>query len=179
MAGKRAAQRYAKALLSLAKNEGSLEVIDADIRSIDQTLAGSKDLLLMLKSPIIKDTLKLSSLKAIFKDVNPQTTRLFDVLRDNKRLNLLPVITEQFKALVDADNNISDAVVTTAVPLTSEMEGKVLAKVKSLTGQEARLTKKVDDKLIGGFLLRIGDLQYDASILGKLNQLRHNFNQNA
>lgn len=178
MAGKRAAHRYAKALLEWTDKEGVLEKVDRDMRVINRTITDSKDLRLLLKSPIVKDDLKLSSLKAIFKDVDKHTTRMFDVLRSNKRMDLLPSVANSFISLIDARYKISKAVVTTAVPLTPEMKKEVLAKVKEITGQKADLTQKVDEKLIGGFLLRIGDLQYDASILGKLNQLKHRFNQN-
>ncbi len=179
MAGKRAANRYAKALFALTTEKNKTGQIEADMRLIAQTIKDSKELQLLLKSPVIKEGLKLSSLKAIFKAVDPQTSQLFNVLVNNKRIELLPEVTHQFIALVDAQNKISKAEVTTAVPLTPEMETKVMDKVKALTGNTARLTQKVNEKLIGGFLLRIGDLQYDASIAGKLNQLKQKFNQNA
>lgn len=179
MAGNRAAQRYAKALMELASEKKKLKGIDEDIRLIDNTIKGSKDLQAMLRSPIIKNELKRSSLKAIFKSVNQETTNLFDVLLDNKRIALLPEVTKAFIALVDQANEVTTAEVTTAVPLTAAMEKKILAKVKELTGNKATLIQKVDEELIGGFLLRIGDLQYDASISGKLNSLRKKFKQNA
>lgn len=179
MAGKRAAKRYAKALFALTTEENKTGQIETDMRLIAQTVEDSRELQVLLKSPVIKDSLKLSSLMAIFKTVDPQTNQLFNVLINNKRIGLLAEVTQQFIALVDAQNKISNAEVTTAVPLTADMEAKVLAKVKVLTGNTARLTQKIDEKLIGGFLLRIGDLQYDASIAGKLNQLKQKFNQNA
>ncbi len=179
MAGRQAAQRYAKALLTWATDTQKVDVIDADMRLINQTLEESKELRVMLKSPVIKDTLKRSTLKAVFKDIDEQSARLFDVLLDNKRIHLLHAVTGCFKALIDARNQISEAEVTTAVPLSEKMRKEVLKKVKAITGQQAELKERIDEKLIGGFLLRIGDLQYDASIAGKLNRLRHNFKRNA
>lgn len=179
MAGTRAAQRYAKAMLSLASDNDNVKNIDAEVRLIDNTLKGSKDLRLLLKNPVVKDEMKSSCLKAIFKDAGKTITNLFDVLIHNKRIGLLHQVTQAFISQVDKMNHVTTAKVTTAVPLTSEIEEKILAKVKELTGNKATLTEAVDEELIGGFLLRIGDLQYDASISGKLNSLNYKFKHNA
>lgn len=179
MAGTLAAQRYAKALLSLASDNNEVKSIDAEVRLIDNTLKDSKDLRLLLKSPVVKDEMKSACLKAIFKDAGKTVTNLFDVLIHNKRIGLLHQVVQAFIGQVDIMNNVTRAKVTTAVPLTSAMEEKVLAKVKELTGNKVTLTKAVDNDLLGGFLLRIGDLQYDASISGKLNNLNYKFKHNA
>jgi F-type H+-transporting ATPase subunit delta len=71
------------------------------------------------------------------------------------------------------------ATVTTAETLTPEMEAKILSKVKSLTGSEVNLKNKIDQEILGGFILRIGDQQYDASIQGKLNDLKARFKNKA
>lgn len=179
MAGKRAAHRYAKAIMALAQEHNNIDKIDSDIRSINETLKASKDLRVVLKSPVINNELKRSSLHAIFNDVDKYTLNLMDVLLQNRRIDLLPDVCQAFIDLVDQSNNVTTAEVTTAAPLTPEMEQNIIAKVKELTGNEASLTKRVDEKLLGGFLLRIGDLQYDASIAGKLNSLKREFKQNA
>jgi F-type H+-transporting ATPase subunit delta len=75
-------------------------------------------------------------------------------------------------------NKTEVATVTTAVPLTKELEAKVLAKVKELTGNDVSLENKIDENIIGGFILRVGDLQYNASIANKLNTLKREFTNN-
>lgn len=178
MAGNRAAHRYAKALMSLAVENKQLKEIEADMNLIHNTIKDAKDLQNFLKSPIIKLDVKRSGVKAVFDKVNATTAKLFDVLIDNNRINLLPAVSQAFIALVDQANNVVTAEVTTAATLSPEMKETVLDKVKELTGSNASLTEKVDPDLLGGFLLRIGDLQYDASIAGKLNSLKQNFKQN-
>src|SRR5699024_2419380 len=152
---------------------------DSDIRLISNTFKDSKELRNFLKSPLIKSEVKRSGLKAVFEQVKPTTIHLFEVLIANKRISLLPDVAQAFITLVDKANNVITAEVTTATELTAEMEEKVLAKVKELTGSKASLIKKTDKNLLGGFLLRIGDLQYDASIAGKLKDLKNTFKQNA
>ena len=67
------------------------------------------------------------------------------------------------------------AVVTTVVPLTKDLEKKVLAQVTKITGNKVTIENKIDESIIGGFVLRVGDLQFDASIANKLNNLKREF----
>jgi F-type H+-transporting ATPase subunit delta len=67
------------------------------------------------------------------------------------------------------------AVVTTALPLTKDLEKKILAQVAKITGNEVTIANKIDEAIIGGFVLRVGDLQFDASVANKLSNLRREF----
>lgn len=174
------AYRYAKALLSLATENNQLEEISNDMRLIDNTIADSKDLKAVLRNPIIKNSQKRSCLQAIFNDVNKNTTQLFDVLIDNKRIALLDKVTVAFVGLVDELDNVVAAKVSSAVPLNEDARNEIVDKIKTITkSKKVILSTRVDKDLIGGFLLRIDDLQYDASIARKLNNLRHKFKQNS
>ena len=101
---------------------------------------------------------------------------LIDVLVDNQRASLLGQVATQFINKYNELNNIESATVTTAVPLTPELEAKVLAKVTELTGStQVTLTNVIDEAIIGGFILRIGDTQYNASIASQLSRLKRQF----
>jgi F-type H+-transporting ATPase subunit delta len=80
--------------------------------------------------------------------------------------------------LFDESQGIQIAKVTTAIPLTTKLEAKVLAKVKELTGNHAEVQNTVDESILGGFILRVGDIQYNASIANKLNKLKREFTLN-
>jgi F-type H+-transporting ATPase subunit delta len=133
---------------------------------------------MLLESPIVKVSQKTAVLKEVFANVNPITEGLINVLAENKRLNLLAIVANEFTNLFDADSGKQKAIVTTAIPLTEALNTQVLAKVKELTGKEAVLENKVDESILGGFILRVGDLQYNASIANKLNNLKRTFSQN-
>ncbi|MGY5845926.1 ATP synthase F1 subunit delta [Salegentibacter sp. HM20] len=178
MKGTRAAQRYAKAILSLAKDKNAADAVYKDMQSISETIAQSKELRNMLGSPVIKSGLKKNALNEIFKSAHIITLGSFDLLIANERLNLLDVVAKQYLLQYNKLNNIQEAVVTTAVPLTSELEQKVQAKVKQLTGNQANLKNVIDTEMIGGFVLRVGDLQYDASVLSNLNRLKRELKNN-
>jgi F-type H+-transporting ATPase subunit delta len=84
----------------------------------------------------------------------------------------------QYKQLYDQLNNKEEATVTTAVPMTSAMEAKVMAKLKTLSSKEISLKKTVDETILGGFILRVGDQQYNASVSNQLNELKNKFQIN-
>ncbi|KAA1244351.1 ATP synthase F1 subunit delta [Aquimarina sp. RZ0] len=168
----RAAIRYAKAVLSLAQDKKATDDVQKDMQSIIATVDSSAELRMVLNSPLIKSEVKLASLKEIFKDTGDLTQKLFDILIQNKRVNLLGDVARQYIVLFDQLNNTQLAKVTTAVPLSKTLSEKVLAKVKELTGNEATIENIIDESIIGGFILRVGDLQYNASILNKLTRLK-------
>lgn len=175
MTGTRAAIRYAKAIFDLAKDNKSAEAVNADMIDIAKTIGDSKELQLFLQSPIIKSSVKISSLKEIFNKANPITTGSFDVLVANKRLDLLHEVANKYIILFDRMKGSEVAIVTTAVPLTEGLRKKVLAKVKELTGKEAAVESVIDESIIGGFILRVGDIQYNASIANNLSKLKREF----
>ncbi len=168
----RAAIRYAKAILSLAQDKNATEDIQKDMQSIIATISASAELRMVLNSPLIKNELKLASLREIFKNTSDDTQKLFEVLIQNKRVALLLDVAKQYIVLFDQLNNTQVAQVITAVPLDEALSTKVLSKVKELTGNEATIENTIDESIIGGFILRIGDLQYNASIANKLTNLR-------
>lgn len=168
----RAAIRYAKAVLSLAQDKKATGDVQKDMQSIISTIDKSADLKMLLNSPLIKNEIKLASLKDIFKDTSDLTKKLFETLIANKRVDLLGEVANQYVLLVDQLNNTQVAKVTTAVPLDKAMSEKILAKVKELTGNEATIENEIDEDIIGGFILRVGDMQYNASIAHKLTTLR-------
>lgn len=168
----RAAIRYAKAVLSLAQDKKATEDVQKDMQSIIATVEESAELKMMLNSPLIKSEVKLASLREIFKSAGDITQNLFETLIQNKRVNLLADVAKQYIILFDQLNNTQVAKVTTAVPLDKALSEKVLAKVKELTGNDATLENIVDESIIGGFILRVGDLQFNASVANKLTTLK-------
>lgn len=172
----RAAIRYAKAILNLAKNQGSDQAVYNDMQLIEATIQDSADLKVLLKSPIIKLSDKVTALEAIFgSKVNNYSIGLIKLLANNKRLDILEAVANDYQIIYDHLESVEVAIVTTAVPLTEALEATVKQKVKELTGNETSLTNKVNPDILGGFILRVGDLQYDASIIKSLRELEKSF----
>lgn len=171
----RAAIRYAKALLSLAEEQKSAEVLNNDMSAIATAIGTSEELTNMLQSPVIPASIKKSALLQIFNNSNQLTINLIDTLITNKRIHLLGEVAQNFNQLYAQSQGEQVAKVTTAVPLTEDLKVKVLAKVKELTGKDASIVSIIDESIIGGFILRVGDIQYNASIANKLNKLKREF----
>ncbi len=171
----RAAARYAKATLDFAVEQKKTDVLEEDMRSIVATMSASKELREMLGSPVLKGTLKKKALMAIFKGSHAITEGLIDLLIQNRRISLLNEVALKYIILNEGLKGEGVAFVTTAVPLTGEMEKKVLSKVASITGNKITLKNEIDKSIVGGFILRVGDLQYDASIANKLDKIKREF----
>lgn len=178
MAGRRAAIRYAKAVLGLAKDQNTVEIVNNDMELITNTVAKSKDLSDMLQSPILRSELKKTALLKVFKGLNLISVGLIDTLISNKRINILSDVASAYNHLYDQFRGSEEATVTTAVPLTDDLKSKVLTKAKELTGKDVTIKNIVDESIIGGFILRIGDIQYNASIANQLNKLKREFTLN-
>lgn len=172
----RAALRYAKAILNLAKDSKEETAVFNDMLLISTTISENDEFEVMLRSPIVKSSDKINVLNAIFQGkVNNVTLGLFHLLQDNKRIEMLATIANQYAIIYDFDKHTQEAKVTTAVPLTKEVEQAVLAKIVALTGEKANLVNVVNESILGGFILRVGDVQYDASISNYLNELKKEF----
>lgn len=178
MQGSRAAARYAKALLSLAKDKNVTKEVNDDMSLISKTIKDSDDLQAFLKSPVVKNTMKKNALLEIFRSVNGVTSGLFAILIENNRLDILPLVAKEYNRLYNEMNGVQVAKVTTAIPLTPVLEEKIQKKVKELTGNVAKIENIVDESIIGGFILRVGDIQYNGSISAQLTNLKRELQNN-
>ncbi|WP_298237163.1 ATP synthase F1 subunit delta [uncultured Algibacter sp.] len=178
MAGARAAIRYAKAILSLASDQKSTDVVNNDMKSIAKTIAENQDLSNMLQSPVIPSSAKKAVLLDVFKSSNKTTLSLINILISNNRIDILGNVASKYNQLFDQSKGIEIATVTTAIALTADLKKKVLAKAKELTGKNVEVENIIDESILGGFILRIGDVQYNASVVNQLSKLKREFTLN-
>lgn len=173
---RRAAIRYAKAVLQQANENNDQDVVFGDMQSVYNTIEASRDLQLALQSPVVKEEDKRTVLLNVFKDKGKLTQAMINVLVNNKRASMLAEVSKSYVALYQNQKGIENVTVISAVPLTAEMEEKVLAKAKTLTESESvTLKNEINPEILGGFILRIGDVQYDASITNQFRKLRKEF----
>jgi F-type H+-transporting ATPase subunit delta len=179
MIGTRAALRYAKATLDLAKERACADKVNEDMKLIQSTIEENHDLRVMLKSPIIKQNKKKSVLTKIFeKKVNEITMSLLNLLVRNRRLEILLLVAKEYIVIYDFLQGVEVAQVTSAVPLTKELEMAILKRVQESIDNKVSLINIVDPSIIGGFVLRVGDKQYDSSVSYRLNDLLSKFEDN-
>ena len=175
----RATLRYAKSLFGLAIEQDILEKCKEDMQFVADTCASSKDLSLLLKSPIIKIDQKLSIFKEIFYNKMSEVSVSFvNIITSKKRESILEGIANSFITLYRAHKNIESATVTTAFPLDETLKKEVINFIKTHREIEVDLTEKVDEKIIGGAIIRMGDKQLDASVRKSIAELKQIFSTN-
>ncbi len=171
----RAAIRYGKATLDFAVEKKAADKVEKDMRNIAAVISGNTELQLVLSSPVVKSEVKKKALSEIFKESSEITLGLISTLTGNKRIEMLQEVAHKYIILHEKMKGEDVAFVTSAVPLTEDLEKKILAQVTKLTGNKVTIENKVDESIVGGFILRVGDLQYDASVASKLNGLKREF----
>lgn len=171
----RAAIRYAKAILETAVSSGKAKQVNDDMKSVLTAVDSSADLKEFLSSPIITSDVKMNALTEVFGSVQAETRSLFRLLKENKRFQILAAIATQYNIQFDEMNGDEVAKVTTAFPLTADLEAKILAKAATISTKKITIQNTVDPSIIGGFILRIGDKQYNASVSNRLQELKREF----
>ena len=178
MTGNRAASRYATALLSQAEDKDQVGAVLTDMQQVVDTLGHSSDLRSVLNSPVVKTEDKIKVLNAVFSGANQVSADLFGLLASNKRLDLLGQIAQAFVDLYRKAQGIQTAKVVLAAPITEALEKEIIAKAKAMTGGSTiELNTEIDPAILGGFILRIGDLQYNASIANQFQKIKQEFSK--
>lgn len=180
MSNYRIAVRYAKALHDLALEQGKLERVLADVKSF-HTLMQDRDFLLFVKSPVIQHQRKSELITSLLKDkFDPLTMAFLRIFFVKGREKLMGDVAREFVSMYKKHMGISTVKLTTAVPLTESAIDSLKSNLQKqgLTGEQIELESQVDSNMIGGFILEVGDLVYDASLAHKLENLRREFLEN-
>ena len=172
MSSTRAAIRYAKAILDLATSKNVANEVSNDMFLIATTINGNLELDTFIQNPTIKVEAKENALLEVFANTNEVTKSLFHLLFENKRFEILGAIASEYNKLFDEMNGVQVAKVTTAIPMDADLEAKVKAKIATFSDKKVTIENTVDASIIGGFILRIGDKQYNASVANRLQVLK-------
>ncbi len=168
------AVRYAKAFFSLAKEKGRLDSLTKDIGEIHLLCTQSADFRLILESPVLKTSRKIRLSDQLLKGkIDGLTLAFIRLLIQNKREAHLPAICRYFLKLYQDDKGIKSAVLTSAVSLSPEMVQQIHSYLEKEFSSAIEMKVQTDPKLIGGFVLRVGDKQVNASVLNQLKEIRN------
>ncbi len=180
MSSYRIATRYAKSLIDLASEKGQLESVYKDIQSLANNVKDNRELLLMLKSPIIHADKKTSVLNKIYSgSFNELSMSFLNIIVRKHREEFLPEIAQSF---VDQYNEIHKVAVAQLVTATA-VDDKTLAQATDIVKKETGATSvqietSIDESMIGGFVLKFNNQLVDASIKRQLAELRKQFSLN-
>nr|MBC7612680.1 ATP synthase F1 subunit delta [Pseudopedobacter sp.] len=172
------ASRYAKSLIDLALEQKALEKIKGDMQLFVDTLKASSELQAVVKNPIIPLSKKNSILKEIFGDkIHKVTAAFLKIVVDKGRAEIIYATAKEFLNQYNQYKNIVIAKVVSATTLNEKARAEIINKVKTVTGGEVILNESVDADLIGGFILTVGDKQFDSSIASSLSRVKQEFAQ--
>jgi F-type H+-transporting ATPase subunit delta len=164
--------RYSKALFNLAKEKGTLEVVKNDMDAVFTLMKESNELQLLFQNPVLKPSKKSEAVDQIFKSFNTSTLSFIKLLIKNRREEHLMDISRYFLDKYMHYKGIENATFTSATTVDKSMLENIKQLIRTLLKTEVELTTSVDERLIGGFILRVGDKQFDASVHSKLNQIK-------
>ena len=176
MSGTRAAIRYAKAILEIAESKKVASQVGADMAFITSSINTNLELNTFIQSPTINVNQKENALLEVFANANAVTKSLFRLLKENKRFEILDAIALKYNKLFDIVNGVEVAKVTTAIAMDATLEAKVSAKIATFSDKKITIENTIDSSIIGGFILRIGDKQYNASVTNRLQVLKRELN---
>lgn len=173
MSAEKLAKRYAKALFDDAQAKGVLETVNNDMMLVKHSIEDSKELKVFLKNPIIRSTKKIAVLKRIFGDkISTDSFSLILLLIEKGREGYLNEVASLFNRIYNDHLHILEVTITTALPLDKVTEESIKKVIYSKVGEKTLIVKSViDTKIIGGFLVDLGNKVYDASVRNKLSNI--------
>ncbi len=168
------ARVYAEALFEVAKEKGRLEAIREQLGQLADTLYGDRELQVFFFSPYFSSAEKRDGIQRAILGADPEFVNFLELLVEKHRMPVIFRIRRQFDDLWKKENRKLDVTVTSAVALDPDVVGKIGEKIEDQTGQSVELSSRVDDAILGGIVLQVGNMVLDASIRNRLEKLRKN-----
>jgi F-type H+-transporting ATPase subunit delta len=172
MKSTKAAGRYAKALLELALDQQKIEVIENNMQQIITVANEAHDFQVFLSSPLIKVDKKLEVIKSIFGNFDALSISFLEMVATNRRESLITEIASAFLSQLKEHRGIVPVTIISAKPLDAQTKAQITSKISASINGTLEITENLDESLIGGFIVRMGDHQIDASVSNQLNRLK-------
>jgi F-type H+-transporting ATPase subunit delta len=174
MSTRTTAARYARSLFDVAQKEADLNLVRNDLVAVVAAIADNPELGRVLASRAVPDAARRNIITAVGEKLGVATpvVKLLGLLADRRRLELLADIAAVYGERLLEHQNVVQADVTTAVPLSAEAAQRIEAGLKQATGKQITMRVKVDPSLLGGVVARVGSTVYDGSVRTQLKKMR-------
>jgi F-type H+-transporting ATPase subunit delta len=173
------ASRYARALFDYASEEKILDQVRKDMDIVHNISETSRHFRLFLQSPVIRKDKKLAVIDQIFRPhISVPTLTYLQIIVRKTRESYIPGIARNFIHLHKEHQGIKAATLITAAPVDEDVRKKVIAYLEKRTQFTIELNEQTDPSLIGGFVIKIENFQYDASLLRQFKRLKREFDVN-
>jgi F-type H+-transporting ATPase subunit delta len=168
------ARVYADALFRAAKESGKLDQVREQLGQFADALAGDRELQLFLFSPYFSTAEKVEGLRKAVSGAEPEIQNFLELLLEKHRMPVIFRIRRDFEELWAKENKQLDVTVTSAVELDPAVAERIGREIETQTGQAVQLQSRVDEEILGGLVLRVGNMVLDASLRNRLEKLRKN-----
>lgn len=168
----RLANRYAKALYDVALESNNQKNVLDIMTNISETINENPELNEFLTNVMISNDDKEMVLNNIFGTSSKEISQFFKLLKTNKRFEITQHIAEEYIALDKKQQNIQDVFVTTAVALDNNLEKQITKVAQQMTTCQINLISQIDESIIGGFIIRVNDSEYNQSVVRKLQLIK-------
>jgi F-type H+-transporting ATPase subunit delta len=170
---------YAEALFDVAKEKGRLDSIAEQLRQFADALDSNRELQVFFFSPYFSSTEKEEGLERALSGAEPELVNFLKLLIEKHRMPAIFRIRRELEEMWKRENRRIDVTVTSAVELDPEVVGKIGEEIERQTGRKVELASRVDDDILGGIVLQVGNMVLDASIRSRLEKLRKSVAQAA
>jgi F-type H+-transporting ATPase subunit delta len=167
-----AARVYAEALFGAGKDNGKLDAIQSQLAQFADAVDGNRELQVFLFSPYLSSADKREGLGRAISGAEPELTNFLELLAEKHRMPEIFRIRRELDELWKKENRRLDVTVVSAVELDPAVVSKIGQEVERQTGEEVELSSRVDDGILGGIVLQVGNMILDASIRSRLEKLR-------
>lgn len=169
-----AAGRYAQAAFELARDSGALDTLEKDFLTFSNAWTESADLREAARSPMIEPDVKAKALIAVAEKlgISDLGRKIIGVAAQNRRAGELPGVISAYRALLSRHRGARRAEIVSARPLSASEQTAILESLSKSLGAKIDAETRVDESLIGGFVVRVGSRQFDASLKSKLDALK-------
>ena len=166
-----AARRYAEAAFEIGRADGTLDRWERDLDRLSDLL-DDPEMRALAEHPAVPFADKERVLRLVVTDVAPEALNLVLLMVRRGRPGAFGPMVEHFRSLLRRERGVALAEIRTALPLDDEQRTDVINRLRELTDQQVEINEVVDESLIGGMTVRIGDRLYDASVRNRLQRLR-------
>jgi len=166
------ARVYAQALFDAAREAGAVERVGRELGDFVAALAASAPLRHVLRDPQVDAGAKRRVVAELTRDAHPLLGSTLQLMLQKGRAAAVPGVGEHYAGLAAREAAILNVEVTAAVTLTAASRERLAEKVGAATGRRVELAERVDPAVIGGLVLRVGDVIVDGSVRARINQLR-------
>ncbi|MBK5110103.1 MAG: ATP synthase F1 subunit delta [Thermoleophilia bacterium] len=173
------ARVYAESLFGVAQEKGDLDTVRDQLAQICAAFEQDRDLEVFFFSPYFSSQEKLDGLRAAVEDADPEFLNFLELLIEKHRMPAIYRIRREYEDMWKQENRRLDVTLTSAIELDPSVIEEVGAAVEKQTGREVELTSRVDEGIIGGLVLQVGNMVLDTSIHHNLEKLRQSVAQAA